>query len=69
LKQGVLDKPSAPLLLVNGTQDTIFPIEDMYLLLQHGNPKEARFYPVGHMGYTPDTNATIIRWLAGKLLA
>jgi esterase FrsA len=69
LKQGVLDKPSAPLLLVNGTQDTIFPIEDMYLLLEHGSPKTARFYPVGHMGYTPDTNPTIIRWLAEKLRA
>lgn len=68
LRQGVLEQPCAPLLLVNGTQDTIFPIEDMYLLLQHGNPKEARFYPVGHMGYTPDTNPTIIRWLASKLV-
>ena len=67
IKQGIVDQPCAPLLLVNGTEDTIFPIEDMYLLLQHGNPKEARFYPVGHMGYTPDTNPTIIRWLAAKL--
>jgi esterase FrsA len=69
LAQGVLDEPCAPLLLVNGTQDSIFPIEDMYLLLEHGNSKEARFYPVGHMGYTPDTNPTIIRWLAARLAA
>lgn len=67
LKQGVLDRPCAPLLLVNGTQDTIFPIEDMHLLLEHGDPKTARFYPVGHMGYTPDTNPTIIGWLAARL--
>lgn len=67
MKQGVLDRPCAPLLLVNGTQDTIFPIEDMHLLLEHGDPKAARFYPVGHMGYTPDTNPTIIRWLASRL--
>ena len=67
IKQGIADQPCAPLLLVNGIEDTIFPIEDMYLLLQHGNPKAVRFYPVGHMGYTPDTNPTIIRWLAAKL--
>lgn len=69
LKQGVLDRPCAPLLLVNGTEDSIFPIDDMVLLLQHGDPKTARFYPVGHMGYTPETNPTIIRWLAERLRA
>lgn len=69
LDQGVLEHPCAPLLLVNGTQDSIFPIEDMHLLLEHGSPKTARFYPVGHMGYTPDTIPTIIRWLAEKLRA
>jgi len=69
LKQGVLDKPCGPLLLVNGIEDSIFPIEDMYLLLQHGDPKAARFYPTGHMGYTPDTNPTIIRWIAERLEA
>ncbi len=69
LKQGVLDRPCTKLLLVNGTQDTIFPIEDMHLLLEHGSPKTARFYPVGHMGYTPDTNPTIVRWLAETLRA
>jgi hypothetical protein len=63
----VIDRPSAPLLLVNGTQDSIFPIEDMHLLLEHGSPKVARLYPVGHMGYTPETNPTIIRWLAAQL--
>lgn len=69
LKQGVIDRPCTPLLLVNGTQDTIFPIEDMYLLLEHGNPKTARFYPTGHMGYTPDTVPMIVRWLAERLRA
>lgn len=69
LKQGVIDKPSAPLLLVNGTQDTIFPIEDMHLLLEHGDAKAARFYPTGHMGYTPDTVPTIIKWIAEKVRA
>ena len=33
--QGVLERPCAPLLLMNGIQDSVFPIEDDYLLLQH----------------------------------
>ena len=35
LRQGVLERPCAPLLLVNGIQDSDFPIEEDYLLLQH----------------------------------
>ena len=42
---------SAPLLCVNGVDDSIFPIADMYLLLRHGNAKCARFFPGGHMGH------------------
>ena len=67
LTQGVLDKPCAPLLLVNGIHDSIFPISDMYLLLEHGSPKSARFYPVGHMGHTPDTAPTMLNWMAEHL--
>lgn len=42
LSTGILDKPCTRLLLVNGTEDEIFPIDDYYLCLQHGSPKEAR---------------------------
>jgi hypothetical protein len=36
---------------VNGKLDDQAPIEDIYLLMEHGNPKEARVYPNGlHMG-------------------
>jgi esterase FrsA len=63
----VIDKPSAPLLLVNGIQDSIFPIEDMTLLLEHGSPKAARFYPSGHMGNSPTTIPTIVDWLKNRL--
>ena len=62
-QQGILDQPCAPLLLVNGVDDSIFPIADMYLLLEHGSPKAARFYPGGHMGGSPDVEPTIARWL------
>ncbi|KAI1094194.1 yellowish-green 1-like protein [Rostrohypoxylon terebratum] len=51
LSTGILDKPCTRLLLVNGTEDDIFPIDDYYLCLQHGDPKEARFVPgTKHMG-------------------
>ncbi|OGA50865.1 MAG: hypothetical protein A3F74_00930 [Betaproteobacteria bacterium RIFCSPLOWO2_12_FULL_62_58] len=73
--QGLLECPSAPLLLVNGKKDDQQPIEDLYLLLEYGNPKEARVYPEGgHMGRSPGTTdeeiiGLIVRWLKSKLAA
>ena len=67
LKQGILDRPSAPLLLVNGIHDSVFPIRDYYLLLEHCSPKCARFYDAGHMGFTKDTFETILNWICEKL--
>lgn len=66
LDQGVLENPCTPLLCVNGINDSVFPIEDMYLLLEHGSPKWARFYPGGHMG-GGNSQAVIIQWLREKL--
>ncbi|MGZ8197886.1 MAG: alpha/beta hydrolase family protein [Burkholderiales bacterium] len=49
--QGLVDKPCAPLLCVNGKLDDQAPVDDIYFLLEHGSPKEARVYPNGvHMG-------------------
>jgi dienelactone hydrolase len=64
LNDGTLDRPEcARLLLVNGTEDEIFPIDDYYLCLQHGAPKEARFVEgVKHMG-EPMSFFIILRWL------
>jgi hypothetical protein len=39
LLDGFLDKPSAPMLLVNGEKDTQQPIADLYLMMKHGDPK------------------------------
>ena len=70
---GLLGKPSAPLLGVNGKLDDQAPVDDIYLLLEHGNPKSARIYPEGHhMGRTPgqpaDEIATmIVAWLKDQL--
>jgi esterase FrsA len=53
--QGLLDKPTAPLLVVGGTKDTQVPIEDLELLINSGTvPREAWINPAGgHMGRTP----------------
>jgi hypothetical protein len=67
LKQGILDKPCAPLLLINGVHDSLFPIKDYYLLLEHGSPKCARFFEAGHMGFTRETNKIITDWIYEKL--
>ena len=66
LDQKILDQPCVPLLCVNGVNDSVFPIADMQLLLEHGNPKAARFYPGGHMG-GGNSQSVIIQWLKEKL--
>ena len=39
---------------MNGKLDDQAPVADIYLLMEHGDPKEARIYPEGgHMGRTP----------------
>jgi len=71
--QGLLDKPSAPMLIVNGKLDDQAPIADSYLLMEHGTPKETRIYPEGgHMGATPGVNpdviaTVVIDWLKSRL--
>ncbi|KAK5002518.1 hypothetical protein LTR28_011320, partial [Elasticomyces elasticus] len=64
LKDGTLDKPTCSrLLLVNGTEDEIFPIDDYYLCLLHGPPKEVRFLDGRkHMG-EPESFILILRWI------
>jgi esterase FrsA len=66
LDQGLLDQPSAPLLLVNGRNDLQNATGDIYLSLEHGDPKTARIFPGGHMGEGP-TVPTIGDWLAERL--
>ncbi|KAI0503218.1 Alpha/Beta hydrolase protein [Xylaria bambusicola] len=63
LETGVLEKPCAKLLLVNGTLDGLMPIEDSSLLFEYGSPKEARFFPRAlHMGY-PMANSSVYPWM------
>ena len=68
LDQGWLDRPSAPMLLVNGKKDEQVPIDDLYLLLEHGSPKQARVFPdAGHMGKSPDALHVVVAWLKRRL--
>ena len=55
LDRGILDQPSAAMLCVNGALDSQIPIRDLFLLLEHGDAKEAWVNPRGgHMGRSPD---------------
>jgi esterase FrsA len=66
LDQGLLDQPSAPLLLVNGRNDVQNSVDDIYLSLDHGDPKTARVFDGGHMGEGPVV-PTIVAWVAERL--
>ena len=47
-----IDKPCAPMLVMNGAKDSQVPIADQLLLLQRGDAKEAWINPKGvHMGF------------------
>jgi dienelactone hydrolase len=74
LDQGLLDRPSAPMLLVNGARDTQVPIADLYLLLEHGDIKDAWVNPEGgHMGRSPQwpspaiAEKILMPWMRQKL--
>lgn len=67
--QGWLEKPCAPLLVVNGEKDPWITIRDLYLLLENGEPKSARTYPEGgHMGGDPNGDKLVANWLSSHLL-
>ena len=55
------------MLLVNGKEDKQVPLDDFYLLLEHGYPKTIRLFPGGHMGNIPAVFETVIPWLHQKL--
>jgi dienelactone hydrolase len=65
---GWLNKPSAPLLVMNGAKDVWITIQDLYLLLENGEPKAARVFPEdGHMGGTPEAGKLAMSWLQTQL--
>lgn len=67
LNDGTLDKPCANMLLVNGNDDEIFPIDDMFVALENGQPKQARMVKgKKHMG-EPDSFFIILKWIYALL--
>ena len=78
VKQGLLGKPMAPMLVIGGVLDTQVPISDLYLLLSKGDvPKTAWINPQGgHLGRQvkvwPDPvifKQVIIPWMVRTLEA
>jgi len=76
VKQGLIGKPTAPMLIIAGALDTQVPVSDAYLLLSNGDvPKEAWINPKGgHLGRQvkvyPDPvilRTVILPWLGQKL--
>ncbi len=66
--EGWFDKPAAPILAINGAKDGWISIQDLYILLESGDPKAARVYPEGgHMGGDPGANKLAMAWLKEKL--
>ncbi|KAK0724290.1 yellowish-green 1-like protein [Lasiosphaeris hirsuta] len=63
VNDGTLEKKSCSLLLVNGDKDEIFPIDDLFVALEHGGPKLARVVKgKKHMG-EPDSFFIILAWI------
>jgi esterase FrsA len=58
----------APILLVNGRDDVQNSIQDIYLSLDHGDPKSARLFDGGQMGEGPVV-PTIGAWLDEQLVS
>jgi esterase FrsA len=74
LTRGFLDKPSAPMLLVNGERDTQQPIGDLYLMMKHGDPKDTWVNPAGgHMGRSQQwpprliSERVVMPWIVRRL--
>jgi pimeloyl-ACP methyl ester carboxylesterase len=71
--QGWIDQPCAPLLCINGKEDDQHPISDLYLLAEHGSPKDLRIIAgAGHMGRkrgesNDEVVAIVTKWLQEKL--
>jgi len=71
---GLINQPSAPMLLINGLKDTQVPADDLFLLMRSGSPKDVWFNPEGgHMGRTVEMSdkrifeTVTLPWVVRKL--
>jgi hypothetical protein len=70
LESGVLDRPNCKLLVIDGMEDSIFPIEDNFIVGVSGDKKDLVVRgDRSHMG-NPGAEAILYRWIddamAGK---
>ena len=72
--RGILAKPSAPMLVINGEKDTQVPITDLYILMRTGTPKYGWVNPSGgHTGRSADWSdekiiqQVVVPWLVSIL--
>ncbi|KAJ3136777.1 hypothetical protein HK100_001281 [Physocladia obscura] len=67
-ENGILQLESCRLLIVNGTEDSIFPIEDSLLVASRGRVKDVRLLTErAHVG-NPGAEAIIYRWIADLIV-
>jgi esterase FrsA len=76
VEQGLVDQPSAPMLVVNGWLDSQTTCEDVFVLLRHGDAKDAWVNPKGrHMGRSPEwpgariQEEVLMPWMLRRLAA
>ena len=76
LDMDLLDRPCAPMLVVNGARDSQITIEDVFLLLRHGDAKDAWINPRGgHMGRSAGwpqsaiAEKVVMPWMGRRLFA
>lgn len=67
LEQGILELPSAPLLLIAGMRDSVFPIEDAHLVVERTPAGAALVHPGGHQDHPPHTTPMVLGWLEERL--
>ncbi len=63
LDTGVFDMKSARLLLINGMEDSIFPIEDSFIPTRHGRVKDAHFLENRQHVGNPGGDDIVYEWL------
>ena len=66
---GVLNRPSCPMLVINGAEDSIFPAEDSVLVAFSGPGKDLILRAnLGHMG-NPGAEEILYNWIDDKVTA
>ncbi len=74
LDAGLLDRPAAPMLLVNGARDSQIPIGDLTLLRDRSDARDTWINPAGgHMGRSPEwpgeriLDEVVMPWIINRL--